>query len=80
MKTNEYILLEKLLEKNRRLFKKDIIELDEYIENHELIMAKLKLAIFEIEKADVNFLKNMDIDETKERFRKEIFIIKFNLN
>ena len=80
MKTNEYILLEKLLEKNRRLFRKKIIESEEYIDNHELIMKRIKKEIFKFEKADINVLEMMDFDETIERFRNEIFIVKYCLN
>lgn len=80
MKTTEYLLLERMLEKNRRLFKKDIIDPDEYIENHEIIMRKLKSAIFKIEKSDMLFLQAMDSDESRARFRNEIFIVKLNSN
>lgn len=80
MKSTEYLLLEKMLEKNRRLFRKKIIESAEYIDNHDVIMSKIKNIIFKFEQKDINILKNMDIDETIERFRNEIFIVKYNLN
>lgn len=81
MKINsEYLLLEKLLEKNRRLFKKDIIQSEEYIENHDLIMNKLKNAIFRIEISDFKILQELEIDESLDRYRNEIFIIRYSIN
>ncbi|CAD0220426.1 MULTISPECIES: hypothetical protein [Chryseobacterium] len=80
MKSYDYLLLEKLLEKNRRMFRKKLIESEEYIDNHEIIMTKIKKVIFKFEKYDIDILQNMDIDETLERFRREIFLVKFNLN
>lgn len=79
-RSSEYLLLEKLLEKNRRLFKKDIIEADEYIDNHDMIMERLRIAIFKIEKNDLKILQGFDIDESLSRFRNEIFIIRHSMN
>ena len=79
-RSSEHLLLEKLLEKNRRLFKKDIIEADEYIDNHDMIMERLRIAIFKIEKKDLKILQGFDIDESLARFRNEIFIIRHSMN
>ncbi|WP_288446175.1 hypothetical protein [uncultured Chryseobacterium sp.] len=79
MKINsEYLLLEKLLDKNRRLFRKDIIEAEEYIDNHDMIMEKLKNSIFKIESSDLKILRGLDIDDSIERYRNEMFIIKYS--
>ncbi len=79
-RSSEYLLLEKLLEKNRRLFNKDVIDVDEYIDNHEMLMEKLKNSIFRIESSDMKFLQGLEIDESVDRYRKEMFIIKYSKN
>lgn len=80
MKDPEYLLLKKMLDKNRRLYKKQTIEFPEYIENHLLLINKLKLSIIKMEKIDLNYLVAIDLDESLEKFRKGILIVKFNLN
>lgn len=77
-RSSEFLLLEKLLEKNRRLFRKDIIEADEYIDNHDMIMEKLKNSIFKIESSSLKILYGLDIDDSIERYRNEMFIIKYS--
>ncbi|MCE4064297.1 hypothetical protein LXM63_04270 [Chryseobacterium gleum] len=77
-RSSEFLLLEKLLEKNRRLFRKDIIEAEEYIDNHDMIMEKLKNSIFKIESSSLKILYGLDIDDSIERYRNEMFIIKYS--
>lgn len=80
MKDHEYLLLKKMLDKNRRHYKKGIIEFSEYIENHLLLINKLKLSIIRMEKIDIDYLIAIDLDESLEKFRKGILIVKYNLN
>lgn len=80
MKDPEYMLLKKMLDKNRRMFKKGDLEFSEYLENHLLIMKKLKGTIIKMEKIDFNFLKAIDTNESIEQFRRGIYIVKYNLN
>lgn len=80
MKDPEYMLLKKMLDKNRRMFKKGDLEFSEYLENHLLIMKKLKGTIIKMEKIDFNFLTAIDTNESIEQFRRGIYIIKYNLN
>lgn len=80
MKNNEYEILDRMLQKNRRLFQMKLIESEEYIENHDLIMERIKNVIVQFEKHDLQVLQKMDLDDSVERFRKEIFIVKYNLN
>lgn len=80
MKDHEYLLLKKMLDKNRRHYKKRIIDFPEYIENHLLLINKLKLSIIRMEKIDVDYLIAIDLDESLEKFRKGILIVKYNLN
>lgn len=80
MMDHEYLLLKKMLDKNRRHYKKGIIEFPEYIENHLLLINKLKLSIIRMEKIDVDYLIAIDLDESLEKFRKGILIVKYNLN
>ncbi len=80
MKTREYLILEKMLEKNRRMYKLERIEFPEYIENHEAIMKQLKNEIFKVSNSDFNFMVAIDLDDCLEKFRKSIMIVKFNLN
>lgn len=80
MKDNEYLLLKKMLDKNRRLYKKRKIEFPEYIENHLLLINKLKLSIIKMETVDLNYLVALELDESIEKFRKGILIVKYNLN
>lgn len=80
MKSREYLILEKMLEKNRRLYKKGSFDFPEYIENHDAIMKQLKKEIFNVSSADLNFMIAIDTDECIDKFRKGIMIVKFNLN
>lgn len=80
MKDREYLLLKKMIEKNRRLFKNDTIEYDEYFENHTMLMEKIRNSILKMNNCDVNFLAAIDLDDCLERYRKGIMIVKFNMN
>ena len=80
MKDREYLLLKKMLDKNRRLYKKQTIEFHEYIDNHLLLINKLKLSIIKMETIDLEYLVAIDLDESIEKFRKGILIVKYNLN
>jgi len=80
MKTPEYLLLQKMLNKNRRMYQQNKIEFEEYIENHSLIMDKLNKSIFKMETVDFNYLVAIDTDDCLEKFRKGINIVQFNLN
>ncbi len=80
MRSPEYLLLEKMLEKNRRLYKQNSIEFEEYIENHALIMDRLNRSLFRMESTDFNYLTAIDVDDCLDRFRKGIFIVQYNLN
>ncbi|WPO89922.1 hypothetical protein [Chryseobacterium sp. HR92] len=80
MKDHEYLLLKKMLDKNRRHYKKGKIDFPEYIENHLLLINKLKLSITSMEKIDIDYLVAIDLDESIEKFRKGILIVKYNLN
>lgn len=80
MKDQEYLLLKKMLEKNRRLFKRDVIEYDEYFANHKMLMGKIKNSIIKMNNCDINFLTAIDLDDSIERYRKGIMIVKLNMN
>ncbi|SHF16552.1 hypothetical protein SAMN02787073_1578 [Chryseobacterium vrystaatense] len=80
MRDPEYLLLKTMLNSNRCLFKKGDIEFPEYLENHLLIMNKLKKSIIKMEENDYNFLKNIETDKSIEKFRKGIHIVRYNLN
>lgn len=80
MMDNEYLLLKKMLDKNRRLYKKKRIEFPEYIENHQLLIGKLKASIIKMERVDFNFLNAIDLEESIEAFRKGMLIVRHNLN
>jgi len=69
-----------MLDKNRRLYKSHKIGFQEYIENHLLLIEKLKSSIVRMENLDFNFLTAIDLDESIEKFRKGILIVKYNLN
>jgi len=80
MRKTEYLLLKKMINKNRRLFKNDILEYEEYFENHFLLMEKLKQEILKMDNDDINFLTAIDLDDCLERYRKGMMIVKFNMN
>lgn len=80
MKDREYLLLKKMIEKNRRLFKNDIINYDEYFENHNMLMEKIRKSIIQMNNCDLNFITAIDLDDCLERYRKSIMIVKFNMN
>lgn len=80
MKDPEYLLLKKMIEKNRTLYKKNKIDYDEYFENHIMLMDKIRLSILKMNNCDMNFLAAIDVDDCLERYRKGIMIVKFNMN
>ena len=73
-------MLKKLIEKNRKLYKKAIIDYDEYFENHMILMEKIKKSIVRISEQDMNFIATIDMDDCVERYRRSIMIVKFNMN
>jgi hypothetical protein len=80
MKDREYLLLKKMIEKNRRIFKKDVIDYDEYFENHTVLMEKIKSSILKMNNCDIDFLAAIDLDDCLERYRQGMMIVKFNMN
>ncbi|MDF2931265.1 MAG: hypothetical protein K0R36_596 [Chryseobacterium sp.] len=80
MNDQEYLMLKKMIEKNRRLFKKEIIDYDEYFENHNMLMEKIKDSILLMNNCDISFLAAIDLDDCLEKYRKGIMIVKFNMN
>ncbi|OBW43537.1 hypothetical protein AB670_00067 [Chryseobacterium sp. MOF25P] len=80
MNDPEYLILKKMLEKNRRLFQTQVIDFIEYIDNHLMIMERMKKSIIKFESSDFNFLAAIDTEECIDKFRKGIMIVKVNLN
>ncbi|RMZ60033.1 hypothetical protein D1632_10605 [Chryseobacterium nematophagum] len=82
MKDREYILLKSMLHNNKALYKNGKLTFSEYLDNHLLIMDKLKLSIIRMEKNDFDFLSSINLkknDPLKE-FKKGMSILKYNLN
>lgn len=80
MNDPEFLILKKMLEKNRRLFQTEAINFTEYIDNHLMIMERMKKSIIKFETSDFNYLAAIDTEDCIHKFRKGIMIVKVNLN
>lgn len=80
MKDKEYIILNNMLEKNKHHYKAGNLEFPEYLENHRLIMRKIKNNIVKMDPNDIDFLSVIENDESVSKFKQGILILKCNLN
>ncbi|MGE8528466.1 hypothetical protein [Chryseobacterium rhizosphaerae] len=80
MKDKEYIILSNMLEKNKHHYKKGNLEFQAYLENHRLIMKKIKNNIVKMDQNDMDFLSVIENDDSVSKFKQGILILRCNLN